>query len=120
MFGRGQTVYLRYALSEPRKAVVLVDTGGPEVVVTRYQDAHKTERILREALSLEPVFEVPPLQVVTTKNGDCALQRQSRKLTSRDMADGQWTLCGEWVQSRSKPAMAQPTCEVCVGRLLRK
>jgi hypothetical protein len=120
LFERGQTVYLKYALSEPRKGVVLSDTGGPEVVITRFSDPRETERILREALSPEPVFEVPPLQVVTTERGDCATQRQSRKLGRRDMAEGQFTICGLWVQTQTPPARAQPTCKVCVERLLRK
>ena len=118
MFERGQTVYLKYALSEPRKALVLLDTGGSDVVVTRYSDPRETERILREALSVEPVFEVPPLQVVTTERGDCAMQRQARKLVRKDMAEGQFTVCGLWVQSQTPPAQSQPTCKVCVARLL--
>ena len=117
MFERGENVWLRFAMSPPRRAIVLADLGEDAVVVTRYSDPSKTERIARHALSREPDFEVPPLMVVTTDRGDCALQRQARRLTAKDMADGQFTICGTWVQTRTKPPRAKPTCPQCIEYL---
>lgn len=120
LFARGENVWLRFAMAKPRRAVVLSDAGADHVVIARFNDPAKTERVARYGLSREPDFEVPPLMVVTTDHGDCAMQRQANPLTAKDMAQGQFTVCGTWVQTRTKPPTEKPTCPRCIEYLTPK
>lgn len=124
-YERGARVLVRTADRWLAGRVVL-DTGGPTVIVGRSKQPKSTKRVARASVkperapapAAEPARPVPkrrPLpnvQSLACMDG-CALQRQSRPPTRAEMAEGAWTLCNSWVSSRSAPKKGEPTCPDC-------
>lgn len=117
------------------RATVLVDLGGETLIVGR-KNPSSTKRVPRESVKSEERSVIPTSKVErrttgkrkrdvdTSKlycaegpNGLCVLQRQSSPPRKAEMVDGTWSLCGEWLTSRSAPKKTGPTCPTCVTRV---
>jgi hypothetical protein len=90
-----------------------MDLGQKTVVVDRHRDPSKLSRVARSRLA--PLNGSDPLKLycAATEHGWCATQRQARPPTAAEMAGGQWTFCGTWAESRSKPEKREPSCDAC-------
>lgn len=112
----------------------MLDVGGDTVVVGRDQPG-SLKRARREDIKPERMPEParprrapPPPKPVNTDptklhctespHGLCALQRQASPPRRQEMAEGQLSICGEWLTGRSAPKRGEPTCPRC--RILLK
>lgn len=105
-FRRGQWVSISGANAPPAR--VLFDTGDSYVIVESQKSCAKVDRRQLE------VTVPPELQCVETEKGWCALQRQSRSVTRKELAEGAFTMCGDFVVTRSRPRRCGPTCPACL------
>ena len=112
MFDRGARVLL--AGDEPAR--VLFDDGATLVVRTGATPS-TARRVARENVRPDE-GKRDLLYCVETGRGLCVLQRQADPPGAKEMAEGQWTLCGLWVQTRSKPTKLKSDCTECLGLLL--
>lgn len=134
-FERGQKVRLRIGVHRPVvvDAVVLVDLGGETVIVARKGRPNTAKRAPRARLMVPRQPPTPKraakdaapeatatreVYCATSTKGSCALQRQASPPARAEMAEGVFTVCGEWVTSRSKPDKSEPSCVDC-RRLLK-
>jgi hypothetical protein len=122
-FDRGEIVQVRSEHGAVwAKAKILCDSGSATVIIDRHGHPRQTQAIRRERVTELEEGERHhatdrKLACVETDRGWCALQRQASLPGSKEMIEGQWTICSAWVTSRSKPEMRLPTCPRCFARL---
>lgn len=144
LFDRGDRVRVLSSVEggRPLSARVVLDVGGDTVIVNGSSDPAKMQRVERGRvegkLAITPQPAPPrPMRPTATKpkaapkaNGTprkvycaeseaglCALQRQASPPRAAEMAEGQWTLCGQWITGRSKPRKSEPACSTCRARI---
>lgn len=132
-FERDDDVLVRTAAGNTEKGTVVLDTGDNTIVVTRNDEPSLSRRVARADVAvlngarrgpapLAPKKKPPPidmskLKCVQTEHGWCSLQLQARPVTRAELAEGVWTTCGTWAETRSKPTRRRPDCKECCKRL---
>lgn len=86
-----------------------MDSGAHYVIVEIQGHSH---RVSRQDIIPQPI---PELQCVETERGWCALQRQSRTVTRKELAEGVFTTCARFVSTRSRSQKRTPTCPSCLA-----
>ena len=118
------------------RAEVVIDVGDETLVVDPYGDPARFRRVPRRAVTNgvpqaapasppkapvvtaeRPTRKLDDLTCIETEHGWCATQVQARRLKRPDVAEGVWTMCGTWAESRSVPPRRAPTCPQCRGQL---
>lgn len=128
-FERDDVVLVRSPAGSSEEGQVVLDTGQATIVVTRNDEPAHTRRVARDsvsavngAASVKPPAPTPQerplpsptaLKCLESPHGWCAMQIQTRPLTQGELVDGVWSICGEWMQSRTKPTRRAPTCPAC-------
>ena len=129
LYERGDAVRVTVGRGFEMRARVMLDTGGPTLIVGRKQPGD-TKRVKREAVRparppkkvtkpkpklprSRPAVELHKLAIAPSPHGMCALQRQSRPPTKAEMIEGEWSICGTWIESRSAPQRGETTCPQC-------
>jgi hypothetical protein len=116
IFERGQQVRVEVGKGYFKRAVIVLDAGRPEVVVSMEGfDPEATRRVRRTDILLGVQRE---LLCVDRDGVMCALQRQASPPRPAEFAQGVWTVCGMFVSTRSKPVRRQTDCKEC-ARLLK-
>lgn len=123
-FKRGAPVLVKphFRAAAQLQATVVLDLGAPTLIVNATEDPVKMQRVGRDRVQRQRTeSESKPhtgrYYCEETEHGFCAMHRQNKPPSAAMMAEGQWTFCGTWVSSRSKPRKRKPTCNRCRHRL---